>query len=189
MTNINHLSVIVKGLITGLEDIHELKIAHRDIKPENIMINVDTWDIKYIDFGVSCHLCDVYDVAGTLHYIAPAFISHNVLQGELFTGTLSNFKQWAAADIWSLGLTIMELISLQPISELCFKQYSSSIDPKNLIPKEDLFEQYYEKQYKTAGVLDCVENIILSKLKGPIKNYLSTIAHDMLQVNPDNRHM
>ena len=44
--------IILKQLLTTIENLHELGIAHRDIKPENILINEDL-EIKLIDFNIS----------------------------------------------------------------------------------------------------------------------------------------
>ena len=45
---------IKKHLYDGLAYIHKHGIAHLDIKPANIMIDPETLETKFIDFGLSC---------------------------------------------------------------------------------------------------------------------------------------
>ena len=95
---------ITHKLINGLYFLHSLRIIHRDIKPENILIkfndpnNIDDFDIKYIDFGLSKMLTykeDYFNTSGSFDYLPPEII-HKKNQ---------NFK----CDIWSLGMTLYAL--------------------------------------------------------------------------------
>lgn len=69
---------------------------HRDIKPSNILVN-SRGGIKLCDFGVSGELINsIADTfVGTSTYMAPERI-----QGEKYT---------VKSDVWSFGLSIMEL--------------------------------------------------------------------------------
>lgn len=84
---------VIKGL-TYLRD--TLNIMHRDIKPSNILLN-SHGQIKICDFGVSGHLIDsiARSFVGTKQYMAP-----ERLYGHPYT---------VQSDIWSLGLTLVEL--------------------------------------------------------------------------------
>lgn len=95
------LSVI--GGLTYLRD--KLNIMHRDIKPSNILVN-SHGQIKICDFGVSGHLIEsmAQSFVGTSHYMAP-----ERLTGEPYT---------IQSDIWSLGLTLVELaLGMYPIPQ------------------------------------------------------------------------
>ncbi|KAI8918061.1 kinase-like domain-containing protein [Entophlyctis helioformis] len=86
---------ILEGLIY-LYDNH--KIVHRDIKPSNILIN-SNGEVKIADFGVSKEISNGTQAAtftGTQGYLAP----ERVRDGTACT---------AASDVWSLGLTVMEV--------------------------------------------------------------------------------
>lgn len=84
---------VIKGL-TYLRD--KLSIMHRDIKPSNILVN-SSGQIKLCDFGVSGHLIDsiAQTFVGTKQYMSP----------ERLTGQNYDLR----SDIWSLGLTLVEL--------------------------------------------------------------------------------
>ncbi|HEV3235901.1 MAG TPA: protein kinase [Gemmataceae bacterium] len=88
----------------ALEYAHSQGILHRDIKPSNLLL--DTQGTVWVtDFGLAKHTTDgdnlthTGDIVGTIRYMAP----------ERFSG-LSDSR----GDIYSLGLTLFELITQQP---------------------------------------------------------------------------
>ncbi len=87
----------------ALEYAHKQGIQHRDIKPSNLLL--DTAGTVWItDFGLACadnedHLTQTGDIVGTLRYMPP----------EAFEGRADK-----RGDIYSLGLTLYELLALQP---------------------------------------------------------------------------
>ncbi|KAJ3772681.1 Pkinase-domain-containing protein [Lentinula raphanica] len=84
---------VLEGLLY-LYDVH--KIIHRDIKPSNILLNSEG-EIKLCDFGVSGELINsiANTFVGTSVYMSPERI-----QGAEYT---------VESDIWSLGITLIEL--------------------------------------------------------------------------------
>lgn len=209
ITDAGSLQTIIDNLINGLKAIHDLQIAHRDIKPDNIMINPNTLDIKFIDFGVSCHLCVTNKIIGTLYYIAPEYISEDLIEGQLKGGKLSNFKQWAEADIWSLGLTIVQLATARPVVETCLNKYIEKDDEKNYdkfvtlqyfqnveqemefkqVKLDKLFKQYLLEQYKTKGVSDCIQTLITPQLPSRIRAIIEKYTNRMLKLDPNARQL
>jgi serine/threonine protein kinase len=96
---------IIKNLIQGLIQIHAQDIVHRDIKPENIMISKNELTVKYIDFGLGCHIeksCEhASQTVGTPDYMAYDIWYQNM-------NFLQNLK---THDIWALGCTIFTLLT------------------------------------------------------------------------------
>ncbi|XP_048515269.1 dual specificity mitogen-activated protein kinase kinase dSOR1 isoform X2 [Athalia rosae] len=93
-------AAVLKGL-SYLRDKHA--IMHRDVKPSNILVN-SAGEIKICDFGVSGQLIDsmANSFVGTRSYMSP-----ERLQGTHYS---------VQSDIWSLGLSLVEMaIGMYPI--------------------------------------------------------------------------
>lgn len=91
------LGKIAEAVLGGLTYLYRAhRIMHRDIKPSNVLVN-SKGQIKLCDFGVSSELDNsVADTfVGTGTYMAPERI-----QGGAYT---------VKSDVWSVGLTLMEL--------------------------------------------------------------------------------
>ena len=90
----------------ALDHAHQHGVLHRDIKPANLLI--DQEGVVWVtDFGLAKHeehenVTRTGDVVGTLRYMAP----------EQFDG-----RNDVRSDIYALGLTLYELVVLQPAFE------------------------------------------------------------------------
>jgi serine/threonine protein kinase len=94
--SVSHKIKISKSIIETLKYIHSKQIIYRDLKPENIMINLNTLDIKFIDFGMAEKINKpIKGIAGTPGYIAP----------EILKDCYYSFS----ADIYSFGMTLFVL--------------------------------------------------------------------------------
>ena len=98
-------SYVVK-ILEGLNYLHEQNVVHCDLKAANIL-TTKNGNVKLSDFGVSLNLKAVEkmnnknnDAIGTPNWMAPEVIE---LKGVT-----------TAADIWSLGCTIIELLTGKP---------------------------------------------------------------------------
>lgn len=102
--NVKMALFVLNHISFALANVHNQGGFHRDVKPDNILITAhpdNTPLFKLSDFGLS-RLADTSSIftanpMGTYHYAAP-----EILKGHDYTDK---------ADIYSLGLTIIELLS------------------------------------------------------------------------------
>lgn len=97
--SVAHLGAAAAG---ALHYAHRHGVLHRDVKPSNLLLDREA-NLWIADFGLAKHaesdnLTRTGDVVGTLRYMAP----------EQFEGTTDH-----RSDIYSLGLTLYELLTLQ----------------------------------------------------------------------------
>lgn len=108
------ISHIVSEVINGLIILHEKGNVHRDIKLANILLTKDG-KIKLSDFGVSGKLNNTLKkretFVGTPYWMAPEVILNGYK--NIKTGVKQNGYD-EKADIWSLGITIIELVNKKP---------------------------------------------------------------------------
>ncbi|PPR08146.1 hypothetical protein CVT24_012360 [Panaeolus cyanescens] len=95
-------SYVVK-ILEGLHYLHTSDVVHCDLKAANIL-TTKNGNVKLSDFGVSLNLRamggEIKDVAGTPNWMAPEVIE---LKGAS-----------TKSDIWSLGCTVIELLTGRP---------------------------------------------------------------------------
>ncbi|KAJ3293462.1 hypothetical protein HK104_004433 [Borealophlyctis nickersoniae] len=101
------ISAIIRESLLGLSFLHSCSKIHRDIKCGNILMT-ETGEIKIADFGVSTQLTRTFSkrhtFIGTPYWMAPEVITSEQ------QGTAYDYK----ADIWSLGITAMEMAECSP---------------------------------------------------------------------------
>jgi serine/threonine protein kinase len=95
---------ISRNLIRALiEQVHERGLSHNDVKPHNIMVNANTLEVKFIDFGLACKTSNQpFYNGGTPDYIAPELILRKTYQ-------IDNHFRSSMSDVYSLGLTLARL--------------------------------------------------------------------------------
>ncbi|XP_065152830.1 STE20-like serine/threonine-protein kinase isoform X1 [Paramisgurnus dabryanus] len=102
------IRVVCKQTLEALTYLHENKIIHRDLKAGNILFSAEG-DIKLADFGVSAKNTKTLQrrdsFIGTPYWMAP-----EVVMCETSKDRPYDYK----ADIWSLGVTLIELAQIEP---------------------------------------------------------------------------
>lgn len=104
----SQVSAYTRQILNGLNYLHKQNVVHRDIKCANILVDV-SGSVKLADFGLAkaTTLNDVKSCKGTAFWMAPEVVNRK------------NPGYGLAADIWSLGCTVLEMLTRQiPYSHL-----------------------------------------------------------------------
>lgn len=96
----SHVCAYTRQILLGLKYLHDKDVVHRDIKCANILVGADG-TVKLADFGLAkaTKLNDLKSCKGTAFWMAPEVVNHK------------NQGYGLAADIWSLGCTVLEMLT------------------------------------------------------------------------------
>uniref|UniRef100_A0A673U853 non-specific serine/threonine protein kinase n=1 Tax=Suricata suricatta TaxID=37032 RepID=A0A673U853_SURSU len=187
------ISYILYGALLGLQHLHNNRIIHRDVKGNNILLTTEG-GVKLVDFGVSAQLTSTRlrrnTSVGTPFWMAPEVIACEQQYDSSYD---------ARCDVWSLGITAIELgdgdpplFDMHPVKTL-FKIPRNP--PPTLLHPEEWCEEFnhfisqclikdFEKRPSVTHLLD---HPFIKEAHGKVlflQKQLAKVLQDQKHLNP-----
>ena len=133
------IATIIKMVLKGLIIIHKKNLMHRDIKGANILISGDGF-AKIGDFGVGVQLQEDFRKSkkGSPYWMSPQVVN--------------NEKYGIGTDIWSLGITCLELFNGEPPN--------SCLKPCEVMEKIGKCLIDYDELFKDKNMSESFKNFV-----------------------------
>lgn len=138
---------LMRSLLIGLTEMHSKHLVHRDIKSDNILFNPETMETKFIDFDLACtkNLGKFEQCVGTDGYRAPE------IEEELFYDVSNQLILWKKADVWSLGMTFIDIAFWDYFRNGFWTDECYELEEYNYDSWEDNFERENVPIWKPAN--------------------------------------
>ncbi|KAJ6857196.1 CBL-interacting serine/threonine-protein kinase 21-like isoform X1 [Populus alba x Populus x berolinensis] len=155
---------IFHQLIDAVDYCHNRGVYHRDLKPENLLLD-GKGNLKISDFRAKCITKGTGSLAIFLHFLfiylqtaslltttcgSPFYIAPELIANKGY--------KWAAADVWSCGVILFELLSgYLPFDE----RNLIMLYKKRITLPEILEDEWFQIDYVPSCGYECDEKIIL----------------------------
>lgn len=157
-----------KQMISALGYCHSEGVSHRDIKPENFAISDKDAIIKLVDFGMAAELEAPLKHKGTMPFVSPEAIEDK-----------STYDA-AAADIWSLGIVLVEMVcGLHSLSRML--KWKDTMSVNDIHDASDLRDLMGSHGRFRANLKERMRPSI------PLCSDLDEIIHGMLSIDIGSR--
>ena len=117
--NISQFKLLIRKILEGIDYINKRGIIHSDIKPENILVQytknndiLEISSIKIVDYGSAFYQSNKSPlISNTPEYLCPEIMTNN----KEYIKELNDGNYVNSIDIWSTGISILELCLCCPI--------------------------------------------------------------------------
>ncbi|XP_053320680.1 serine/threonine-protein kinase 10 [Spea bombifrons] len=188
------IQTICKQMLEACAYLHSMKIIHRDLKAGNVLLTQDG-NIKLADFGVSAK--NVRTVQKRSSFIGtPYWMAPEVVMCETMKDAPYDYK----ADIWSLGITLIEMAEKEPphhelnpmrvLLKIAKSEPPTLVAPSKWSPEfKDFLKKALDKNPETRpSSVQLLEHPFVNKVTSnkPLRDLVAEAKADVLDEIQDN---
>ncbi|KAL5580707.1 hypothetical protein UlMin_013149 [Ulmus minor] len=168
---------ITWGIVSALRYVHSLGIVHCDVKGKNVLVGPNFIQSKLADFGSAIEVSKNKNGAPIQPRGSPLWMAPEVVRRE---------SQGPESDVWSLGCTVVELVTGKPawedrggvtLSRICFSDELPEIPQELSDTGRDFLDKCLRRDPSKRWSCDQL-------LEHP---YLASVAPDSVSLNSSPR--
>jgi len=180
---VGKVTAVVVQAMAGVQHLHmTVGVAHRDVKPENMLIreSSDNVMLKLTDFDTACScktksICKT--VCGTMPFMAPDLLLQKEYDGR-------------KADMWSLGIVMLELLCgigiIERVLMLDHKHNHGAGEKLAIAPNKSIMKKVYAEFAYPDAAGRMLANFCRQELREIIDS-MSSALKGILNVKPTER--
>jgi len=127
----------------AVDHLHRVNICHRDIAMRNLLLSDDKKHVVLTDFSLSRVVSSAIKSQLTLTNLVPTKSAPETIRQNSSESSLENWERYYSlkSDIWSLGVTMFEIIDKEELGDITESRDMPSRFPKERLPSTEIFNR------------------------------------------------
>jgi len=133
----------ILDMCKAVDHLHRENICHRDIAMRNLLLSDDKKHVILTDFSLSRVVSSAIKRQSTLTDLVPTNSAPETISQNSSESSLENWERYYSlkSDIWSLGVTMFEIIDKEELGEITERKDMPSRFPKERLPSTEIFNR------------------------------------------------
>jgi len=133
----------ILDMCKAVDHLHRENICHRDIAMRNLLLSDDKKHVILTDFSLSRVVSSAIKRQSTLTDLVPTKSAPETIRQNSSESSLENWERYYSlkSDIWSLGVTMFEIIDKEELGDITERKDMPSRFPKERLPSTEIFNR------------------------------------------------
>jgi len=134
----------ILDMCKAVHQLHRENICHRDIAMRNLLLSDDKEHVILTDFSLSRIVSSAFETQSTLTTLVPTKSAPETFRKSITSKSgHENWKRYYSlkSDIWSLGVTMFEIIDKEELGDIKERKHMPSRFPTERLPPTKVFNR------------------------------------------------